>query len=107
MATINSLEYDDIRTSIINFLKRDPYYKDFNFEASNMSRLINVLAYTSMYNGYYMKMLLDEAMTDSARTKTALISHANTRNYLAKFISASFIVSQSDVCKTLYRRLRR
>lgn len=89
MATINSLEYDDIRTSIINFLKRDPYYKDFNFEASNMSRLINVLAYTSMYNGYYMKMLLDEAMTDSARTKTALISHANTRNYLAKFISAS------------------
>lgn len=89
MATINSLEYDDIRTSIINFLKRDPYYKDFNFEASNMSRLINVLAYATMYNGYYMKMLLDEAMTDSARTKTALISHANTRNYLTKFISAS------------------
>lgn len=89
MATINSLEYEDIRNSIIEFLKRDPYYKDFNFEASNMSRLINMLAYASMYNGYYVKMLLDEAMSDSARTQTALISHANTRNYLTKFISAS------------------
>lgn len=89
MAMVNSLEYEDIRNSIIEFLKRDPYYKDFNFEASNMSRQINMLAYTSMYNGYYVKMLLDEAMSDSARTQTALISHANTRNYLTKFIAAS------------------
>lgn len=89
MAMINSLEYEDVRNSIIEFLKRDPYYKDFNFEASNMSRQINMLAYTSMYNGYYVKMLLDEAMSDSARTQTALISHANTRNYLTKFIAAS------------------
>lgn len=89
MAMVNSLEYEDIRNSIIEFLKRDPYYKDFNFEASNMSRQINMLAYTSMYNGYYVKMLIDEAMSDSARTQTALISHANTRNYLTKFIAAS------------------
>lgn len=89
MAMVNSLEYEDIRNSIIEFLKRDPYYKDFNFEASNMSRQINMLAYTSMYNGYYVKMLIDEAMSDSARTQTALISHANTRNYLTKFIAAA------------------
>lgn len=89
MSSVNSLEYNDIRNSIVNFLKQDPYFKDFNFEASNFSRLINMLAYASMYNGYYMKMLLDESMPDSARTKTALIGHANSRNYLTKFIAAS------------------
>lgn len=89
MATVNSLEYDDIKSSIIEFLKQDPYFKNFNFEASNISRLINILAYSSMYNGYYMKMLLDESMPDSAKTRTSLISHANTRNYLTKFISAA------------------
>ena len=89
MATINSLEYDEIKTSIVEFLKQDPYFKKFNFEASNISRLINILAYSSMYNGYYMKMLLDESMPDSAKTRTSLIGHANTRNYLTKFISAA------------------
>ena len=89
MSSVNSLEYNDIRNSIINFLRQDPYFKDFNFDASNFSRLINILAYSSMYNGYYMKMLLDESMPDSARTKTALIGHANSRNYLTKFITSS------------------
>lgn len=89
MSSVNSLEYNDIRNSIVEFLKQDPYFKNFNFEASNFSRLINILSYSSMYNGYYMKMLLDESMPDSARTKTALIGHANSRNYLTKFISAS------------------
>lgn len=89
MSSVNSLEYQDIRNSIVNFLRQDPYFKDFNFEASNFSRLINIMAYTSMYNGYYMKMLLDESMPDSAHTKTSLIGHANNRNYLTKFITAS------------------
>lgn len=89
MSSVNSLEYNDIRNSLINFLRQDPYFKDFNFEAANISRIVNMLAYAGMYNGYYMKMLLDEAMADSARTKTALIGHANSRNYLTKFISAS------------------
>ena len=86
---INSLEYEDIRKSIISFLKQDPFYKDFNFDASNVSRIINMLAYSTMYNGWYMKMILDESMADSARTKNALIGHANVRNYLTKFITAS------------------
>lgn len=89
MAIISSLEYSDIRTSIVSFLKQDPYFKAFNFEASNISRIINALAYSSMYQGYYTKMLMDESIADSAKTKNALIGHANTRNYLTKFISAS------------------
>lgn len=88
-STISTLEFDDIKLKMIEFLKRDPYYKDFNFEASNINRIINMDAYTTMYNGYYMKMVLDESMPDSAKTKTALIAHGNNRNYLTKFISSS------------------
>lgn len=84
-----SLEYDDIRQEFVNFLQKDPYYKDFNFEASNISRLLNILAYANTYNGYYTKMLLDESMPDSAKTRTALIGHANSRNYVVKFITSS------------------
>lgn len=89
MANISTLEFDDIKSKIIEFLKRDTYYKDFNFDASNISRIINMDALATMYNGYYMKMLLDESMADSAKTKTALIAHGNNKNYLTKFIAAS------------------
>lgn len=88
-STISTLEFDDIKQKMIEFLKRDPFYKDFNFEASNISRILNMDAYTTIYNGYYMKMILDESMPDSAKTKTALIAHGNNRNYLTKFIAAS------------------
>lgn len=89
MASVSTLDYADIRSNFVQFLKQDPYYKDFNFDASNISRLLNILAYDSMYNGFYMKMLLDESMADSAKTLTALIGHANSRNYLTKFITAA------------------
>lgn len=88
-STISTLEFDDIKLKMIEFLKRDPFYKDFNFEASNISRILNMDAYATTYNGYYMKMVLDESMPDSAKTKTALIAHGNNRNYLTKFITAS------------------
>lgn len=88
-STISTLEFDDIKLKMIEFLKRDPFYRDFNFEASNINRIINMDAYATTYNGYYMKMVLDESMPDSAKTKTALIAHGNNRNYLTKFITAS------------------
>lgn len=89
MSNVTSLDYDDIRSSFVDFLKQDPYYKDFNFEATNISKILNMLAYDTMYNGYFIKMLLDESMPDSAKTMTALIAHANNKNYLAKFITCA------------------
>lgn len=89
MSSVSTLDFNDIKTKIITYLKQDPYYKNFNFEAANISRFINLLAYNTLYNGYYTKMLMDESFIDSAKTMQAMISHANTHNYLVKLMSAS------------------
>lgn len=79
-----SLEYDDLRENLVNFLRGNPVYKDFNFEASGISTQMNILAYNSHMIGVYVKMLMDESFVDSAHTRSALLSHAKKTSYLPK-----------------------
>lgn len=86
MASINNfpvagLNYDQIRQNFVNFLKGSSAYKDFNFNGAGISQLNNILGYNTTYIGFYTKMLLDEAFTDSAHTRPALLSHAKKTGY--------------------------
>lgn len=81
---VNSLNFEDIKNNLKDFLKGNELYKDFNFEASGISTLVNTLAYQTHYIGYFVKMLLDEAFIDSAHTRQALLSHAKRAAYIPK-----------------------
>lgn len=81
---VQTLNFLDIKTNFVDFLKGDPFYKDFNFDASGISSLMNILAYNSHYMGYYTKMLIDESFVDSAHTRIAMLSHAKRTGYVVK-----------------------
>lgn len=81
---VQSLDFDAIKSNLKEFLRGNELYKDFNFEASGISTLINILSYQTHYIGYFVKMLLDEAFIDSAHTKQALLSHAKRESYIPK-----------------------
>lgn len=81
---LHSLEYRDIRDSFVEYLKGSPLYKDYNFEASGISTVLNTLAYQAHLIGFYVKMLLDESFVDSAKTREALLSHAKRVGYIPK-----------------------
>lgn len=81
---VNSLNFEDIKDNLKTFLKGNELYKDFNFEASGISTLINILSYQTHYIGYFVKMLLDEAFVDSAHTRQALLSHAKRNSYIPR-----------------------
>ncbi len=81
---IQNLDFEGLKKAFKEFLKGDPNYKDFNFEASGISSLLNILAYNSHLNGFYAKMLLDEAFIDSAHTREALLSHAKRSGYIPR-----------------------
>jgi hypothetical protein len=81
---VQTLNFLDIKTNFTDFLKGDAFYKDFNFDASGISSLMNLLAYNTHYTGYYTKMLLDEAFVDSAHTRIAMLSHAKRTGYVVK-----------------------
>lgn len=81
---LQSLDFNDLKNAFKAFLKANPNYADYNFEASGISTLLNILAYNSHINGFYTKMLLDESFIDSAHTREALLSHAKRTGYVPR-----------------------
>lgn len=88
--TINSLDYPEIRDNLVSFLQSqldsagNPIYQDFDFQASGISTLINLLSYNTHYIGYYIKMLLNESFIDSAVKRESLLSKAKLSGYIPR-----------------------
>jgi hypothetical protein len=79
---ISDLTYEGIRTSLINYLKNQETFKDYNFEGSAIRTLIDLLAYNTFYYGYYSNMIANEMFLDTAKLPNSLISLTKPLGYL-------------------------
>jgi len=86
---INGLDFDEIKSNFISYLKTKSYYTDYNFEASGISSLMNLFAYIAHYMGYYIKMAYTESFIDGATKRESLMSKAKLNGYLPKGKRAS------------------
>ncbi len=78
---ISDLEYETIRTNLKEFLQTQKTFLDYNFEGSALSYLINLLAYNTYYNSFYLNMAANELFIDSAQVRNSLLSHSKSLNY--------------------------
>lgn len=76
------LDFDSIKSNLRNFLSTQSEFQDYNFEGSSMSVLLDVLAYTTHYMGFYGNMISNEMFLDSALMRNSIISKAKELNYL-------------------------
>lgn len=80
MATANSsiqfadLDFADIKSSLITFLKSQDTFKDYNFSGSGLSTLLDILAYNTQYNAYYLNMVGNEMFLDTALQRSSVVS---------------------------------
>jgi hypothetical protein len=77
-----SLDFDTIKNNLKQYLKNQAIFSDYDFEGSNFSVLLDVLAYNTYLNSYYLNMIASEMFLDSAQLRNSVISHAKTLNYL-------------------------
>lgn len=88
MATANSglqitnLDFGSIKSSLRSFLQQQDTLKDYNFEGSALSVLLDVLSYNTQYNAYYLNMAANEMFLDSAVQRGSVVSHAKLLNYV-------------------------
>ena len=61
-----NLDFNDLRTQIKDYLRSNSNFTDFDFEGSNFSVLIDILAYNSYITAYNTNMQANEAFLDSA-----------------------------------------
>lgn len=88
MATANSglqitnLDFGGIKASLKSFLSQQDTLKDYNFDGSALSVLVDLLAYNTQYNAYYLNMVANEMFLDSAIQRSSVVSHAKLLNYV-------------------------
>jgi hypothetical protein len=78
---ITELDFDTIKTNLKNFLKSQNTFQDYDFEGSGLSILLDILAYNTHYNAFYLNMVANEAFLDSSLMRDSVVSHAKTLGY--------------------------
>lgn len=87
---INNIDFQSVKRQFIDFLSREQsQFKDYDFEGSNMSVLLDVLAYNTFLNNYYTNMAINEMFLDSAVLRNSIVSHAKELNYIPRSMQSA------------------
>jgi hypothetical protein len=101
-----NLDFDQIKTSIKDYLRANSTFSDFDFEGSNFSVLIDTLAYNTYITAFNSNMIVNESFLDSATLRENVVSLARNVGYVPRSRTAaratiSFTVSTSEDTPTL------
>jgi hypothetical protein len=78
---VTELDFDTIKNNLKSFLKQQNEFTDYDFEGSGLSVLLDILAYNTHYNSYYLNMVANEAFLDTALLRNSVVSHAKSLGY--------------------------
>ena len=86
MALVNftNLDFDQIKTSIKDYLRSNSNFTDYDFEGSNLSSIIDILAYNTYITSYNANMVSNEVFIDSATLRENVVSLARNIGYVPR-----------------------
>ena len=106
----SSLDFNAIKNNLKTYLQQQKEFKDYDFDASGLNNLLDVLAYNTHLNGLTANMALNESFLNTAQLRSSVVSHAETLGYIPASKTASQAVinmsfnvgtSQADVPEKL------
>jgi len=104
MALVNfsNLDFDQVKTSLKEYLKANSTFTDYDFEGSNISSIVDLLAYNTYITSYNANMVSNEVFIDSATLRENVVSLARNIGYLPRSRKAatatiSFFVDCSNI----------
>ncbi len=103
MALVNftNLDFDQIKESLKDYLRSNTNFTDYDFEGSNISTIIDVLAYNTYISSYNANMVSNEVFIDSATLRENVVSLARNIGYVPRsrqcsVANISFFVEVDD-----------
>ena len=102
LVNFTNLDFDQIKTTLKNYLKSNSNFTDYDFEGSNLSSILDVLAYNTYITSYNANMVANEVFIDSATLRENVVSLARNIGYVPKSRKAatstvSFFVDTSNI----------
>jgi len=79
-----NLNFEDIKTSIKDYLRQNSNFSDMDFEGSNLSVIVNLLAYNSYTTAYNTNAVVNETFIDSATLRENVVSLARNIGYVPR-----------------------
>jgi len=83
------LDFEDAKASLKSFLSSQATLKDYNFDGSVLSTILDVLAYNTHYQAFYANMVANESFLDSATLRKSVVSHAKALGYVPSSVRAA------------------
>ena len=78
----SDLDFDAIKANIKSYLEGQDTFRDYDFEGSSMSILLDILAYNTHYNALYTNLAVNESFLDSASKRSSVVSRAKEIGYI-------------------------
>ena len=94
---VTELDFDQIKTNLKNFMKQQTEFVDYDFEGSGLNILLDVLAYNTHYNAYYLNMIANETFMESAMLRSSVVSHAKAFGYTPRSLTSPRAVVRIEV----------
>lgn len=89
IVNLTSLNFDEIKSSIRTYLRANSNFTDYDFEGSNFSTIIDLLAYNTYISSYNTNMVSNEVFLDSATLRENVVSRAKEIGYTPRSKTAS------------------
>ena len=105
LINFSNLDFDQIKTTLKDYLRSDSNFTDYDFEGSNLSTILDVLAYNTYITSYNANMVANEVFIDSATLRENVVALARNIGYIPRSRKAaratiSFFVDTSNITPT-------
>ena len=99
LVNFTNLDFDQIKTSIKSYLRSNSNFTDYDFEGSNLSTIVDVLAYNTYISSYNANMVSNEVFIDSATLRENVVSLARNIGYVPRSRTAARSASGAAMSK--------
>ena len=102
LVNFTNLDFEDIKTTLREYLKSNSNFTDYDFEGSNLSTILDVLAYNTYITSYNANMVANEVFIDTATLRENVVALARNIGYTPRSRTAatsaiSFFVDTSNI----------
>jgi hypothetical protein len=88
---VDELNFEGIKTNFKRYLQSQDQFRDYNFDGAGISVLLDLLAYNTYYNSFYLNMVASEAFLSTAQKRNSVVNLANSLNYVPRSTSSASI----------------
>jgi hypothetical protein len=105
LVNFSNLDFEQVKTSLKEYLRSNSNFTDYDFEGSNLSTIVDVLAYNTYITSYNANMVANEVFIDSATLRENIVSLARNIGYVPRSRKAasatiSFFVDTTSITPT-------